>query len=253
MALIVYGLMRVSDCFDGFEVESRKRTIEVRSIAHESVCALVGDAPDNGSVRVRRSALLAHSDVLQAAMEHGPVLPLRFGIVLPDEQAVCEELLAPNSATYLARLEALSGCAEFQLKATFDSERVLASILTADRQLSDAAALVRALPGEAGHFDRIRLGELISERVEGRAETVAMEIITTLEPLAVALSRGPRQHEWMALNAAFLVDMKQRDAFDEAIDRLNEEHHGELQFRLVGPLPPHTFAEHAWEAGAAWV
>ena len=252
MALIVYGVMRADDCPDGLDVESRKQTIEVRSIAHDSVCALVGDAPDNGPVRVRRSALLAHTDVLQAAMERGAVLPLRFGMVLPDEQAVREELLVPHSATYAARLEALAGCAEFQLKVTFDGERVLTSILTSDRSLSDAAALVRSLPGEAGHFDRIRLGELISERVEGRAENVAREIITTLEPLAVAVSRGPRQHEWMALNAAFLVEMQHRDAFDGAVDRLNEDHHGELQFRLLGPLPPHTFADHAWEAGAAW-
>jgi hypothetical protein len=253
MALIVYGLMRVSDCPDGLEVESRKRTIEVRSIAHDSVCALVGDAPDDGPVRVRRSALLAHTDVLQAAMEQGPVLPLRFGVVLPDKQAVREELLVPHAATYAGRLDALAGCAEFQLKVTFDSERVLREILTSDRQLSDAAGLVRALPGEAAHFDRIRLGELISERVEGRAETVAREILTALEPLAVAVSRGPRQHEWMALNAAFLVEMEHRDDFDAAIDRLNTDHHGELQFRLLGPLPPHTFADHAWEAGAAWV
>lgn len=252
MALIVYGLMRVSDCPDGFDVESRKRTIEVRSIAHDSVCALVGDAPDNGPVRVRRGALLAHTDVLQAAMERGVVLPLRFGVLLPDEQAVREELLGPNSAAYASRLEALVGCAEFQLKVTFDSERVLRAVLTSDRQLSDAAALVRELPGEAGHFDRIRLGELISERVEGRAESVAREIVVALEPLAVAVSRGPRQHEWMALNAAFLVDMERRGDFDAAVDRLNADHHGELQFRLVGPLPPHTFADHAWEAGAAW-
>jgi hypothetical protein len=251
MALIVYGVMRVGDCPDGLEVESRKRTIEVRSIAHDSVCALVGDAPDNGPVRVRRSALLAHTDVLQAAMERGAVLPLRYGMVLPDEQAVREELLAPHAPTYAARLEALVGCAEFQLKVTFDSERLLTAILTSDRSLSDAA-LVRALPGEAADFDPIRLGELISERVEGRAENVAREILTTLEPLAVAVSRGPRQHEWMALNAAFLIDLGRRDDFDAAIDRLNTEHHGELQFRLLGPLPPHMFADHAWEAGAAW-
>ena len=49
-----------------------------------------------------------------------------------------------------SRLEALVGCAEFQLKVTFDSERVLRAVLTSDRQLSDAAALVRELPGEAG-------------------------------------------------------------------------------------------------------
>jgi hypothetical protein len=204
-------------------------------------------------VRVRRDALLAHSEVLHVAMEHGPVLPLRFGVVMDDDDAVREELLAPNATALASRLEALDGTAEFQLKVTFDSDRVLSSILASDGPLADIAARVRSLPGAAGHFDRIRLGELISQRIQTRAETVEAELIGALEPLAVAVSRGQRQHEWMALNAAFLVDDSHRGEFDAAVDRLNAAHAGDLQFRVIGPLAPHSFADQAWEAGAAWV
>src|SRR3954470_21395272 len=126
MALVVYGVMRAADCPGGLAVESRGETFEVHAVRHEGVCALVGDAPD-GPVRVRRDALLAHSEVLHAAMERGPVLPLRFGMVLADDDAVRDELLAPNVSALAARLDALDGTAEFQLKVTFDSDRVLSS------------------------------------------------------------------------------------------------------------------------------
>jgi hypothetical protein len=149
-------------------------------------------------------------------------------------------------------LDALAGTAEFHLKVTFDSDRVLSSILDSDAPLADIAARVRSLPGAAGHFDRIRLGELIGERIEARAEALEAAIVGVLEPLAVAVSRGQRQHEWMALNTAFLVADARRSEFDAAIDRLNAEHAGDLEFRVIGPLPPHSFAEQAWEAGAAW-
>jgi hypothetical protein len=251
MALIVYGVMRAADCPDGLSVDWRNATLSVRAICHDAICALVGDAPD-GPVRVRRDALLAHTEVLHAAMDRGPVLPLRFGIVLADDDAVRHELLAPNASALAPRLDALDGTAEFQVKVTFDTDRVLSSILASDGPLSDIAARVRSLPGAAGHFDRIRLGELISQRIETRAESVEGDIVGALEPLAVAVSRAPRQHEWMAVNTAFLVADAHRGDFDATIDRLSAEYAGDLQFRVIGPLPPHSFADHAWEAGAAW-
>jgi hypothetical protein len=251
MAVVVYGVMRAPDCPDGLSVESRTRTLVVRSICHEAICALVGDAPD-GPVQVRRDALLAHNQVLHEAMGNGPVLPLRFGIVLPDDDAVRSEVLEPNGPALAARLEALDGTAEFQVKVTFDSDRVLSSILAAEGPLADIAARVRQLPGAAGHFDRIRLGELISQRVDARAEAVEAEVVGALEPLAVATARGRRQHEWMAVNTALLVEDARRKAFDAAVDRLAAEHAGELQFRVIGPLPPHSFADHESEARVAW-
>jgi Gas vesicle synthesis protein GvpL/GvpF len=251
MALVVYGVMRAGDCPGSLPVEWRGETLDVHTVRQDAVCALVGDAPD-GPIRVRRDALLAHSEVLHAAMDRGPVLPLRFGVVLPDEDAIRDELLAANGDAFAARLEALDGKAEFQLKVTFDSERVLSSILEADGPLADIAARVRALPGAAGHFDRIRLGELISQRIESRAASVEAEIVAALEPLAVGVARADRQHEWMALNAAFLIEDSRRSEFDAAVERLATEYAGDLQFRVIGPLPPHSFADRAWEAGAAW-
>jgi hypothetical protein len=190
--------------------------------------------------------------VLHVAMKRGPVLPLRFGMVLADDDNVRDELLAPNAGALAARLEALEGTAEFQLKVTFDTDRVLSSILASDGPLADIAARVRSLPGAAGHFDRIRLGELIAQRIETRAQSVEAEVVGALEPHAVAVSRSQRQHEWMALNTAFLVQDARRSEFDAAVDRLSAEYAGDLQFRVLGPLPPHSFADRAWEAGAAW-
>src|SRR3954451_5151817 len=160
MPLVVYGVMLAGDCPDELCVEWRERTLAVRSIEQDGVCALIGDAPD-GPMRVRRDELLAHTEVLHAAMERGAILPLQFGVVLADDEAVRNDLLAPRASALAARLASLEGTAEFQLKVTFDSERILASMLASDRRLADVAALVKALPGSAGHFDRIRLGEMI--------------------------------------------------------------------------------------------
>src|SRR3954454_14294663 len=108
MALVVYGVMRAADCPGGLSVEWRGETFEVHAVSHEGCCALGGDAPDV-PVQVRRDALLAHNEVLHAAMERGPVLPLRFGVILDDEDAVRQELLGSRAAERAARPDAPKG------------------------------------------------------------------------------------------------------------------------------------------------
>src|SRR3954453_13507777 len=112
MALVGYGVMRAADCPGGLSVQWRGETCEVHAVSHEGVCALVGDAPD-GPVQVRRDALLAHNEGRSPAMGRGPLLPLRFGVILDDEDAVRQELLGPSAAALAARLDALMGTAEF--------------------------------------------------------------------------------------------------------------------------------------------
>src|SRR5690349_1688109 len=66
----------------------------VQTVAHGDLAALVSEAP--GNVRAKRRDLLAHFEVLDAAFEHGTVLPLRFGIVFDDEEALVRDFLAPR-------------------------------------------------------------------------------------------------------------------------------------------------------------
>src|SRR3982751_3032710 len=69
----------------------------VESVAHGHVSLLfsaVSDVP----IRARRRDLIAHSDVLIAALESGPVLPLRFGTVFGDPDEAVARFLEPRHA-----------------------------------------------------------------------------------------------------------------------------------------------------------
>jgi hypothetical protein len=253
MALYVYGVMRARDWPHDSKIDDGEHQgPPVRALDHGLICALVSEF-DGDILRVRRETLLAHGDVLRRAMDNGPVLPLLFGVVMPDEAAVVHELLEPQGPRLAARLDALDGKAEMELKVTFLESPLLRSVVTSDPELARMAESVRALSDAAGPFARIRLGELIAIEVERRADIAGRELTAVLEPLVEAVSIGDRQNERMALNAAFLVDQARLVDFDAAVERLSLEHAGELQFRLIGPLPPHSFAGQEWEKGStAW-
>ena len=48
-------------------------------------------------------------------------------------------------------------------------------------------------------------------------------------------------NDQMITNAAFLLKRNKKDKFEEALDRLDEEYKGMLNFKLVGPLPCYSF------------
>ena len=244
MALYVYGLMRVED---GVRAVDALAEASITLVKHAEICALVTNVGE-GDLTLRRESALAHTDTLQAAFRHGPVLPLRFGTVLPDAETLVAQLLAPRAASLRGRLEALEGLAEMQVKASYLEEPLLRSIVGQDARLSQAAARIRGLPPEATHFERINLGEAVNTHVQARRQADSQRMMQELQSLAVAVSMREPRHERAVLNASFLVPEDRLAAFDAEVERLSNQDAHSIQFRLIGPMPAHSFAEGEWES-----
>ena len=67
--------------------------------------------------------------------------------------------------------------------------------------------------------------------------------LDALEPLAVETRLNQNQTDMMLLNAAFLVDKSQEQAFDARVQALGEAQAGRQIFRYLGPLPPYNFVD----------
>jgi hypothetical protein len=245
MAFYVYGLMRVRDA----RVAAAAGPVEARleAVVCEGVAALGSNAGDD-SVKLRREAVVGHTDVLQAAFEHGPILPLRFGTVLADREAITAELLAPRAQALLARLDWLEQRAEMRLKADYLEEPLLRSVLDRDPALARAAKRMRELPAAASHFERIRIGEAIAAAVHGRRTVDADAMLAALAPLCVSVSASDPRHEHAVLSAAFLLDRAGLERFDGAVEELSRVHADRMQLKLIGPMPAYSFADREWEA-----
>src|SRR6059036_297633 len=68
----------------------------VELVERDELAALVSDAP-RVPVKANRRNLMAHSRVLQSVIGERCVLPMRFGVVMPDREAVADELLGENA------------------------------------------------------------------------------------------------------------------------------------------------------------
>lgn len=239
-AKYVYGVVRASD--------GSRRQLEgmngepVSLVSAGDLAALTSDVPE-GFLEAGREELLTHSRVLEQALEQGTVLPMRFGVVLPDEQAVREELLVPHGEELEAQLGEMDGKVEVNLKALYDEETILREALAEVPEAAELRRSIQGKPEDATYYERIRLGELIAAALGDKREQTGPEIVARLSPHAVAVQVGEPVHERMALNASFLVEREGLRGFDEAVDALGEEQGGRIRLRYTGPLPPHSFVE----------
>ena len=190
----------------------------------------------------RRAELLAYQSVLDVLAETGPVAPVRFGSVLPDGAAVVAELLGPRQEEFSACLDALEGRRQYNLRATYVEEAVLAELVGTDPEIRRLRELTRGLPEEAAFGERARLGELVFTAMQDRSAFDADVLLDAVAPLAVAhLVRTPPSAT-QVLDVALLVDDARAEELVGALEDLAEAVHERIRMRLLGPLAPYDFA-----------
>ena len=212
----------------------------VHTVEHGDIAAVVGvislDRPPG-----RRADLVAHSTVVDTLAATGSVVPVQFGSVMADSQSVVLDLLAPNEEYFASLLEELSGRAQFNLRATYHEQVVLAEVVSADPEIAELSRHTKALPEDVAYGDRVRLGELVARALDDKRAFDADVLLDAIEPYVAAhavRAGGGVDH---LLDVALLVDDDRRSAFEEQLEGLAESVHERVRLRLVGPVAPYDF------------
>lgn len=205
----------------------------LRTISQGRLDVVVSDAPPR--LRARRRDLLAHQELLMRLADGGPVLPMRFGMVAPDEQAVLVHVAADESG-HAATLDRLAGCVEINVKA-LPAQDALAALVAEEKAVRQLREAARRNPG---YEASLRLGEAIAGALNRRAATAGQHIQRELAPRARAVASGPAV-SGCALNLSFLVDRTESDAFLSRAQAFARAHRKHAEIRLAGPLPCYSF------------
>lgn len=210
-------------------------------IREEACAALVSDITP--PVQAGKDELTTHADVLQRALESGPVLPMQFGVVVPDEQVVREQLLGAFAGELSEQLHDFDGKVELHLRAVFDEAALMEDVVNSNAKVLALSEALRDKPPDATYYERIELGQEVAQTVEGIALEECQQIVEELSPLFVDALVNDPQHERVACDAAFLVEQEKLGDFDGAVDGLGAQHQGRLTFTYTGPHPPYSFVE----------
>jgi hypothetical protein len=243
----VYGILSAAD-----QAAVHARGVEgslVRTVEHAGLAALVSDLQAESLAAARE--VRSHWRVLEEASKDATVLPVRFGTVLEGDDAVREQLLEPHAERLVTLLGELGGRVQLTVKGQYDEERQLIDVVATSPAIAALRERVRALPGEAGYYERIRLGELVAAEVARRREHDAQRVLDRLQPLAVAARAEAPKGPDGAFDLAFLVERSAIDAFSMGVVSVGDELGERVRIRYVGPVPPYSFADAELTVGSA--
>jgi hypothetical protein len=214
---------------------------EVKVVRQGDVAALVSEI-DTSMPLGTPDDLRAHARLLDGAATTAPVLPMRFGAVLTDEEAVKEELLAEHEQEFVDALAELEGRVQFTVRARYVEQAVLTEIVNERpdiAQLRDAIA--KAPNAEATRNERIQLGQLVSEAIEQKRQLDANSLVERLSPLSDSYVVREPSHDEDAAHIAFLVQLDQQEPFQAAVSEVQEEGKERIDVLLLGPSAPYDF------------
>jgi hypothetical protein len=191
----------------------------------------VTSAVDPKDVRPREEDVVAHESIVEALHRAGPLLPVRFGTLLPGKEDV-ERALAKNYDILMADLERLGDKVEFGLTVLWDETPADGGI-DGDEPTS--------LGGPGARYLQTRLAEHRRETaVRARAQALAESLDASLAQYAVEGHQTVYPSGRIAVRAAYLLPPARVHAFQSAFERSREQH-PEVRCLLSGPWPPYSF------------
>jgi pyruvate/2-oxoglutarate dehydrogenase complex dihydrolipoamide acyltransferase (E2) component len=175
--------------------------------------------------------------VIRAVFEHGPVLPLRFGTVVADQDGA-RRLLEEHETSARRRLAHLATHREWGVRLSQDD-----SAKEPEEEREDAGARRRDMTGTSYLASR-RDALQESQRAEQQNAALTERAEEALSEHAVDVARrGGGPGSALLTDLAYLVPATSEDSFLAAAERLSGEVAREgLLLDVTGPWPPYSFA-----------
>jgi hypothetical protein len=192
-------------------------------------------------VRAKRRDLLSHAEVLGVALEHGTVLPLRFGVVFDSAAALVEDFLRPRYDELVGLLRSFEGRVELSVKAFYFEEAILGEIVRANPRISRLREATRDASDTSTYPLRVELGERVAAELQERTLRDRQALLDRLSRLALDVQVDQEPIEHQVLGASFLVEREWVAAFDDAVNELAQQQAERMHFKYLGPLAPHSF------------
>lgn len=227
--------------FPGAGVDDRGA---VSTVPHRGLAAVVSASPRADYHGLPRDEavryLLTHQRVVERVMETTPLLPVKFGTVLPDEAHV-RAFLERGESLFRANLDKFTGLQQLEIVVLWNLEEIFPAI-GAEAPIARLKAELAGRPAEETKAERVRVGQLVQASLERRLLALRARLLPALREGARDLVVNPVLHESVVANVALLVDAAQREALERRLEQLDRDFGGRLYFRCVGPLPPYSFA-----------
>ena len=194
-------------------------------------------------VRPERRHVSAHNAVLRRALEQGEqaVLPMAFGLIAEDDQAV-RVLLQHNRAALREQLTRVIDKVEMGLRVVWDVPNLFEYFVARRPELRDARDLIGDIR-KARHAEMLTLGQLFERVLNEERERHFNHVAQILRRSGLEVKQNPPRSEREVMHLACLVPRALQNEFESIVSESAAEFDNCFTFDISGPWAPHNFVE----------
>lgn len=244
-SLYIYGVIKANAPQEFGEIGICDSSSKVLTIGFKDLAAVVSCSPfkvyDSLAKEETVKDLVTHQFVIEKVMESFTIIPVKFGTMVETENDIAKFLDKGYSLLSNA-LRKIEGKIELDVVTSWNLPKTLGAIYCRSRQIKRKQKEIALKGNKAAVEDKVALGKLVDKALKGRKTKLGKLILQALKKEALDVCLHDLATDEIMLNAAFLVKKENEEFFNKAVNRLNQKLKNTLDFRVVGPLPPYSFA-----------
>ncbi|MBI5874817.1 MAG: GvpL/GvpF family gas vesicle protein [Deltaproteobacteria bacterium] len=223
-----------------------KSNDDVYSIPYQDISAVVKDVPFAAySATSDRETLIRylteHQSVIEGIMKASTVIPVKFGTIAMDEKEIME-ILDIGYSGFKDAILSMDGKTQVEVLALWNNLDEVIKELGKNRDIKMFKEEAALKPSNEFPSYAIELGRMVKIALDSETARIRDEILDDLKGYAPGIRTHDLMDDRMIMNVAFLIQRNNIHKLYEEIDSMNERYGGDVNFRIVGPLPPYSFS-----------
>jgi hypothetical protein len=214
---------------------------DVYTITDGRVAAVVSGLTSS-KIRPERANLRAHQAVLKRLIDDTTPLPMAFGTIADNPQAI-HKILVHNRRAFDEQLARVAGKVEMGVRVTWDVPNIFEYFVNTHTELRLARDRLMSARHEFTQEEKIELGRLFDRLLNEDREDHTSKVEHVLGPLCVEFKANQCRNEQEVINLACLVKRDAQEAFSAGVFAAAKFFDNNFSFDYSGPWAPHNFVE----------
>lgn len=197
-------------------------------------------------------SLLAKEEVVRKLTSHqlqmekimlnfGTILPVKFGTILKNEEEV-KSVLKKGYFFLSDTLQKMENKIELDLVCFWNEIKAAQLAYQENKTIRDCYKKM-ALANESGSdASKIILGKLVAQYLASKKKKISNQVLKVLKKYTLESQPHVLADINMIFNHSLLIEKENEEKLYQALNSLDKKFNSLTNFRLIGPLPPYSFA-----------
>jgi hypothetical protein len=242
-SLYIYGFVP-NDCDD--EQLKQLESIGVSTIPFQKIAAIV--SPKNrielGQLNTEALAelMIHHQKTIESLMSIGinTIIPMRLGTFCNNSTELIR-IIEKEYDLIMETTEKVSNLIEVEIISTWSDFSQIMSEIAVNPKIVEMKEKSEKSETGITQADQLSIGQLVKNILDELQSEYATKITETFSHLYESTKQHELMNDQMVSNTAFLIHQSKLVLFEKALDELDENLNGKLNFKLVSPLPCYSF------------